>query len=583
MSRRALVVLATGSSLLAALLLRLWGIAFGPWSPHARPDEETFIVHAFDMNSGDQAVELLHSGWPQGYFRIVHLLEAIETRVLELVWHHPVHLACLYAVNGLSVQIWPRVFSALADVVGCLFVGLTVRRLAPKEARDFALPCGVLALGCNYLAARDAHFGVSDATLLSSICIGTYASVRAVMDGPRYLPLLAVATGVGFGVKYAAAPMGASCILAVAFCLVRFTKRRRATLGLTLLSMIAGLLAFELMSPGGLTHFPDLWRSIVGHSERYTDQARAYLLDSGFTIGPGWMFHLFHNLPTAFGWPGFILSLAGLGLCVRRDRYAGALLVASALVSFAMLFAIRTQFVRYAGPVLPPLAVGLGLVLTLASSGIRAWLPSSAAGLAIALLLLVTFALPLRLILQFDHLLSAPDTRDQAAVWLVKQHAPAITTGQFSTVQLLDPGMADACKPMVPPFLWREVPKMPPISPDWPVFVGAGQGFWGAISHNALENCLYNSPPREKSAFVVSGQGVLPCNRMGREDESPPLDPQCFEIATVFSPGSPECGGYLDMFDSMWIPYWGFGGWEHPGPRIEIYRNKCFREEQTAD
>jgi hypothetical protein len=32
------------------------------------------------------------------------------------------------------------------------------------------------------------------------------------------------------------------------------------------------------------------------------------------------------------------------------------------------------------------------------------------------------------------------------------------------------------------------------------------------------------------------------------------------------------------MFDAMWLPYWGFGGWEHAGPRVEIYRNKCFAE-----
>jgi hypothetical protein len=529
------------------------------------------------MYSGDQAHEALVSGWPLGYFRIVHVLQVLETGVLRLIWGQPVHLACLYAVHPMAVQLWPRVFSALIDVAGCLFVGLTVRRLVPESQRALALPLGILALGCNYLAARNAHFAVSDATLLFTFCVAGYASVRAVLDGPQYLPLLAMATGAGFGVKYAAAPLAATCSVALLCCLMRFNDRRRSTVYWGLFSVVAAALAFQLTSPGALIRFPELWRSVTGHADRYSDAARLYLLDSDFTIGAGWKFHLLRNLPTAFGWPGFLLSIAGLGLCFRRDRYAGLVVTTTAVASFVMLFSIRTLFVRYAGPVLPSLAVGLGLLLTLTIGEIAQRLPRSRAIPAVVLLLLAVFALPLRLIAQFDHLLSQPDTRDQATAWLLEHQGPAVTLGAFAATQILDPGMAAACKPVVPPFLWREIPTLPPMESDWPPFVGAGLGFWGAVSHNSLENCIYNSPPREKAAFVVTGRGVLPCGKPGRTEDYPPLDPACFQLATVFSPGSPECGGYLDLFDAMWLPYWGFGGWQHPGPRIEIYKNLCLK------
>jgi hypothetical protein len=577
-TKRSWPLLAVGISLLGVLMLRLWGIAFAPTAPHARPDEDAFVLRAFDMYSGDQAFDLLVSGWPQGYFRIVHLLESLETAVLSLVWHHPVHLGCVYAVNPIAVQLWPRVFSALIDVVGCLLVGLTVRRLVPEKDRDVALPLGILALGCNYLATRDAHFGVSDATLLFTVCLCTYAAVRSVMDGPKYLPLVAIATGAGFGVKYAAAPLGATCMVALLCCLVRFKDRRRSTLWFSLLSVGAGALAFQLTSPGALIRFPDLWRSVTGHAERYGDAARLYLLDPDFNIGAGWRFHLFHNFPTAFGWPGFVLSIAGLLLCFRRDRYAGIVVAATTVASFVMLFAIRTLFVRYGGPVLPPLAVGLGLVLTASAAWMGRLLPRAWATTALALLLLLVFVFPVRLIVQFDRLMSVSDTRDQATEWLVQHHGSAVTEGGFAATQILDPNLAAACRPEVPPFLWRDVPSLPPMQSDWPQFIREGKGFWGAVAHNALENCQYSSPPREAAAFVVSGRGVLPCGKPGRTVDLPPLDPACYALETVFSPGNPECDGYLDLFDSMWLPYWGFGGWQHPGPRLEIYKNLCLED-----
>ncbi len=567
-----------GGSLLAALWLRLWGLGFAPTEPAARPDEDIFILRAFDIYSGDQGLPIVRSGFPEGYFRLVHLMQVLETWFLERVWGHPVHLACVYAVNPLAVEILPRLFSVLADVAACAIVGLTVRRLARGVERDVALPAGILALGCNYLALRNAHFAVTDAPLELAYGLCLYALVRAVMDGPRFLPLAAAAAGAGFGIKYAAVPLLAPCVVAFGCCLGRFPARLR-TVGWGVFALASATLAFQLTSPSALTNFHELTGALLGHGDRYGGLARAYLLDQDWVTPPGWRFYLFTDLPIAFGWTGLLLAAIGLALCFRRDVSVGAVLVASVLAALAILARIEAQFVRYAAPLLPPLVIGLGFLVSLAYGWGKRRLSGVYRSLAFAALLLLAFAAPLREAVAFDRLLEAPDTRELVKAWL-EQHGStaAVTLGTNTHVHLLDPSMVSACRPLVPPFLWNELPRLPPSERDWNVFVGAGKGFWGAVAHNANENCIYASPSRDAAQFVVAGHGVLSCGKLSGSGDITPLDAPCFQLAAVISPGVPTCEGYFDLFDSMWIPYSGFEGWQHAGPRFEIYENRCRKD-----
>jgi hypothetical protein len=587
--------LAAAACLAISLLLRLWGIAFSPTAPRARPDEEVFLTKGLDYFNGNHALaaEILHAGWPEGYYRIVHGLQWLQAVVLGWVWHSPVNLGCLYAINPGAVELWPRVFSALADVTGCLLVGLIVRRLARGSEQSVALPAGILALGLNYLAARDAHFAVTDSTLLCAICLCLYGAVRAVLDGPRFLVLAAVGVGAGFGVKYAAAPMVVVCAASLALCLVmqqpspvapqpsaaQFASRRNVVWW-GVASVFAGLLSFVVMSPYALWHPPDFFAGLLGHRGRYTRGALSYLVDSGFHPPFGWHFYLREVIPTAVGWPGVILGIVGLLLLWKRERRAAVVLLAAALANFGTIAFVRAMFVRYAAPAIPPLAVGLGLSLAMAFGWLRdrlSWGPRLLAGGA---LVAIVFWAPVRLIVQLDRLLSAPDTRDLATEWLLKQgpNSPAVTQGWYSHVRLLEPESVEACRPMIPPWLWREVAVLPAVTSDWADLVKAGKASWGAIGHSAIDQSTGDSPGRPRARFVVDTGGMLPCGREARHDDHAPLELPCYAPVSEIHPGSSTCSGYFDVYDAMWIPFRGFEGQTNPGPRIRIYENYCRKD-----
>jgi hypothetical protein len=586
-SRFTLPVALAGSVLLAAVL-RFWGLAFSSSAPYARPDEELFIDTGFRYFDQIDPTERLKTGWPDGFFLITHWLQRLEAFVLGIVWKPEINLGCLYAVNPGAVAVMPRGFSALADVAACLVVGLIARRLAPAGLKGAALVFGVLALGCNYLAARDAHFGVSDATLLLAITLTLYALVRALQEDPRWLLGAGAAAGAGFAIKYSAAGLLVPCVLAGIGCLRQARDRKVAVAAWALGAIGAAALAFVALSPNVLSVPGAFWSGLFLHTARFQQgSVAAYLLDPSTQFPPGWIFHFTVTLPVAFGVVGLLLALAGLGLTWRSDRpsdrqsarWIAAVLCSSVLAFLLEVATVRMLFVRYAAPMLPALAVGLAVSLTWAIERARRRWPERPDLVRAAVVVLALAALlpPVVRTVQFDHLLSQPDTRDLASQWLVAQgpEATVVTQGMFTEIHVLEAQALAACEPVVPPWLFHKVPVLPGHYKDWPAFVAGGPKDWIRIAWEAQGRYLSGfSPPPQSAQFATESQGVLECGRYARL-ESSPLDPRCFTVEKVFSPGALACGTYLDLFDSFYVPYSGFKGQERPGPEVRIFRNRC--------
>ena len=122
------------------------------------------------------------------------------------------------------------------------------------------------------------------------------------------------------------------------------------------------------------------------------------------------------------------------------------------------------------------------------------------------------------------------------------------------------------------------MPALPALPSNWKDLVEAGEIGWGAIGHSAIDQFTDEPPGRDRARFVVDAQGMLPCGRDGRNEDHPPLELPCYELVKEIHPGASACSGFMDVYDAMWIPYRGFEGQLHPGPRIRIYENYCRKE-----
>jgi 4-amino-4-deoxy-L-arabinose transferase-like glycosyltransferase len=550
-----------------------------PTSPRGRPDEELFVRNAFQY-FGHNPVDprpWFWNGWPEGFYRITHWVAALEAWLYGVLWGKPVNLGCAYSLNPLTVHLGVRLFSALAGTAACLFVGLLVRRLAPRELRGPAFALGTLALGLNYLAARDAHFGVSDATLLLCVAACLYLLVRAVKDGARFLPLAGLVAGMGFGVKYAAAALFLPCLVAGVLCLARPRGSRGTALLFALMALPAAAFGFWLLSPHWIADAADVLRGLMIHRARYNDSARSYLLDPQAVLPPGWRFHLTVTLPAAFGWAGLALAALGVGWSVRREWAVGLVLAAEILGAFAFLVPVRTLFVRYASPTLPGLCAGLALCLLWSYAALRARLPSRVAlGLALALGV-VALGPPLRRLVAFDRLLSREDTREQVRDYLARQHATLLPQGGYAYVTAVQQAALDACLPVVPAWLLRPLPVLPGNDFPWAAAVREGPERWAAMAGESMDRYLTWFGPKAASAeYVTQARSVLECGKYGNTNGYGVLDPNCFHKLAVFDPGKPACGSYVDLFDSFFAPYSDFDGQVYTGPEITVFKNDCY-------
>ncbi|MBI2301772.1 MAG: hypothetical protein HYU66_22950 [Armatimonadetes bacterium] len=131
-------------------------------------------------------------------------------------------------------------------------------------------------------------------------------------------------------------------------------------------------------------------------------------------VGPGWLFHLRWNLPTATGTLFALIAAAGLALLpYRRRRAAWLVLLWVGLVALSLL---RTKelYLRYLTPLLPPLCIAAAAALERAR----------AKGLLAHLACLLCLCAPGWRAAAFAAMMARPDARDLAAAWC-SQNIPA--------------------------------------------------------------------------------------------------------------------------------------------------------------
>ena len=512
--RLALPILAT-----VALALRLWGIGFAAMQPLARPDEEIFALAGMGLFS--HAYQGLGTGWPGGFAALWHAVLRVERFSFG-----DANLACLLAVRPLSIYLPMRVVSA---AIGAATV-FPVHGLSRAWRSESAGMLAAAAYAVNFLAVRDGHFAVTDATLcfLVACCLWACARDRLWAAGAF--------AGAAFGVKYAAAALAVPCAISAGLAL----RRGQPVLRTVLLPVFAALVAFLIVSPSVLRDPGAFWSGLQSHGARY-----------GGTALP---FYAFTVLPAAFGWAGLLLAVAGF---VERRSFPGVAFVIAVL--FLLLSPLRIPYARYASPLLPALCASLGV--TLAAVLQR----RAAAGFA---LVAIALAPPAVRSIQLDRLLAREDTRDLAARFLIREGKPIESRGGWAHVHALERGAQDACAAALPAHLRSPVPTLAGDSQPWRELIGQGPRGWEAAGHALIRPTLDRVPAPQAEWIAES---LTPPHFVNLAP-APPLDAACWPEQARFSPGD---AGVREPYDAFFVPLASFGAADRPGPEVVVRSRAC--------
>ncbi len=191
------------------------------------------------------------------------------------------------------------------------------------------------------------------------------------------------------------------------------------------------LWGFAAIGVAGLTFLgvcPGMWADSARFWQHFWYEVRHVGTGHGevFTgTGVGWVYHLVPNLSTGFGALGLIASAVGWAFSIRERRWWGIL--GASLAYYLLIGAAEVRFLRYTFPLLPMLAIGVGLCAAPPANTTR-WLRVTAPLLAGAALLWQLLSAT-----DFSLCMVRPDTRDQAAAWL-RANLPAGTRIGFPTV-----------------------------------------------------------------------------------------------------------------------------------------------------
>jgi len=261
-----------------------------------------------------------------------------------------------------QLYLWARVLVALMGAGTAVVVGRTLAHVAGLGAGMVA------ALAMAFAPAFVVHsrFMTVDVPTTFFVTLAFHQAV-ALHASPRPMRTLlwgAFWAGCAAGAKYNAglallAPL-------VGLWLLPNLPVAKRLLGSGAAVGVAGL-TFLIVCPGVWADSARFWANFwyevrhvgQGHGEIFTD------------TGLGWLYHLKPNLSTGFGAVGLIASAVGWALHARNRVWWGVLV--ASLAYYLLIGAAEVRFLRYTFPLMPMLAMGVGLLW----AGARLSLPPS--------------------------------------------------------------------------------------------------------------------------------------------------------------------------------------------------------------
>lgn len=471
-----------------------------------RPDEDVMVGRSVHMAVEHSLDPLFYNYPPLAFY-----LFAGAERFLPLVGQA---LGPATQVDPTAEYLAARVVSAAAFVASTGFVYATAKATGGRMAGFLA----ATALALAPLAVRQAHFATTDGVAMALVAAAIWAGARAA-SRPGFL-LAGVLCGLAAATKYTA---GAVAIFPLLGALYEEDRWGRA------LAVLGG----ALLGFGGVL-------ASAGHPLQYV-QGLNFLADRAAQrygdLQIGLLYHPTASLPFGLGLGSYALSLLGVVVALLRRQRVDVALLCFLLAFYVLVGFSHEVFYRYVLPALPALCllvgglvrnlppVGPGRVLLL-TGGLLLQVPSAYASVA------------------SDRLLATTDTRQQAGEWLLR-NAPAGAELRIGSY-------------------WAQ-----------PFYDGAELGTGSLQPLYATGNPIADSfqQGRFTDRFQVNRPGA-PCFTVAASgppwQAPPPATGR--PPAALFRPysASPPAGAVYDPIDSFYLPIWGFGGLDRPGPSIAI-------------
>ena len=512
--------------LLGALALRVWGINFG-FPAIYRPDEDVVVGRAMGMLHG--VLDPHFVNWPHLYLYV------------SAGW-----LALLKPVFPLLGPSAPYFGVRLLDAAIGTVTVLAVYRLGRRAYGEATGLLAAVMLAVAFLAVRDSHFATLDTPLTFACLLGVSAASRLAETGNRRWGAGAgVLFGLAASIKYNGALVLASVAVAQG---LRARNARRSILGLVVITAM-GAVAFVVTSPFLVL---DLGSFAGGISYIVHHLRTAHQPEIGYLHIP--RLALWYGLDP----PLFLLSLVGVLVAAIRRTRTDLIVLAFVLTYYAVIGAGYSVFVRYADPLVPPLALLAARALIVACARLQPRVVATTVAAAIVVVPAVAHDLA------FDHLIQQTDTRTQAFDWL-ERNVPS--GARVATLYFAGPAHDQA-------MIDRRDQSH-----------GATDPYVASFLQNRLEvrytvHGLAESDLNHNDVAVLRADGVdyvveSPVAPAGGCGPALPLETALkaqTRLRATFSPTHGRCtNAVFDPLDGYYVPLSDYEGWAYPGPTIRVF------------